>query len=209
MALDAGQAAMLVRATARVSAVILSGDLLVAARRIGIGGGTDPERTAPRALRKLDIRVFVAFIVSHTVHFICVGLLTIATAGANIDARTGYAPVIAVGILFYLACAVVWRVKLRSAAGWVRPKDRAIEVWTLVAIWLAFFQAYITRPLQWWFFPVLAIVLLYALARFVSAALRSGGRYQLTDHASQQDLDRGVRAATTERPDREFEKTLR
>jgi hypothetical protein len=173
MALDAGQAALLVRATARVSAVMLAGNLLVAARRIGAGDTGGPERAALRAPRTLDIGVFVAFIVSHTIHFICVGLLTIATAGANIDARTGYAPVIAVGVLFYLACAAVLRVKLRRRSGWARPKDRHIEVWTLAAIWLAFFQAYVTRPLQWWLFAALAVVLLYALARFVSASLRS------------------------------------
>jgi len=165
MALDAGLAALLVRATARVSAVILAGNLLVAARRVGRVGG--PERAA---LRTLDIRLFVAFIVSHTIHFVCVGLLTIATAGANIDARTGYAPVIAVGVLFYLACGAALRVKLRCSRVWAQPRNRRIEVWSLVAIWLAFFQAYITRPLQSWLFAALAIGLLYSMLVFLARA---------------------------------------
>ena len=163
--MDAGQAAVLVRATARVSAVILAGNLLVAARRVG--GVVGPERAA---LRTFDIRLFVAFIVSHTIHFVCVGLLTLATAGANIDARTGYAPVIAVGVLFYLGCVAVLRVKLRGSFDWARPKDRRIEVWSLVAIWLAFFQAYATRPLESWLFGALAIGLLYSMVVFLARA---------------------------------------
>jgi ABC-type dipeptide/oligopeptide/nickel transport system permease subunit len=117
--------------------------------------------------------VFVAFIVSHTIHFICVTLLIVATRGGRIDARAADALLVAAGLLFYLACAAVLHVKRRPASGWPRPSDRRIEVWTLTAIWLAFFQAYVSRPLQWWLFPALAIVLLYALARFVSASLRS------------------------------------
>jgi len=160
---DAGQAAMLVRATARVSAVILAGNLVVAARRVR---DHDPGR-------EYDLATFIAFIVSHTIHFACVVLLIAATRGGTIGARASDAPVVAVGILFYAACAAVLRAKLRATNDWERPKDRRIEVSLLVAIWLAFFQAYITRPLQWWFFAALALVLLYALARFVSAALRS------------------------------------
>lgn len=169
--MDADQAALLVRATARVSAVILSADMIVASTRIASGG---PERTALRTMdvRRLDIRLFVAFIVSHTIHFVCVGLLTIATAGANIDARSGYTGVSLVGVIFYIACAAVLRVKLRCGAGWAQPRNRRIEVWSLVGIWVAFFQAYITRPLQSWLFAALAIVLLYSVARFLSAALR-------------------------------------
>jgi hypothetical protein len=132
--MDAGQAALLVRATARVSAVILAGNLLVAARRVG--GAAERDALPATELRRLDVATFVAFIVSHTIHFVCVGLLTIATAGANIDARTGYAPVIAVGVLFYLACVAALRVKLRCSRVWAQPRNRRIEVWSLVAIWL-------------------------------------------------------------------------
>jgi hypothetical protein len=172
MMMDADQAALFVRATARVSAIILSANLIVAARRVGA-----PESGALRTneARMLDIRLFVAFIVSHTIHFICVGLLTIATGGANIDARSGYTGVILVGIVFYIACAAVLRVKLRDGAAWTQPRPRHIEMWSLVGIWVAFFQAYITRPLQSWLFAALAIVLLYSVARFLSVALRGKG----------------------------------
>jgi hypothetical protein len=178
MAVDAGQALLLVRATARVSAVILAGNLLVAARRVrGEEGPAQAGHYLRRGdggdVRRADVVTFAAFIVSHTIHFICVTLLIVATRGGHIDARAADALLVAVGLLFYLACAAVLRVKLRGASGWPRPKDRLIEVWMLAAIWLAFFQAYVTRPLQWWLFPALAIVLLYALARFVSASLRS------------------------------------
>lgn len=166
--MDAGQAALLVRATARVSAVILAGNLLVAARRVG--GAAERDALPATELRRLDVATFVAFIVSHTIHFVCVGLLTIATAGANIDARTGYAPVIAVGVLFYLACGAALRVKLRCSRVWAQPRNRRIEVWSLVAIWLAFFQAYITRPLQSWLFAALAIGLLYSMLVFLARA---------------------------------------
>jgi hypothetical protein len=186
MAMDAGQAALLVRATARVSAVILAGNLLVAARRIreegpaeaghyvrqGAGVRANVAAREP-VRRRADIATFAAFIVSHTIHFVCVALLTIATAGANIDARAGYAPVIAIGVLFYVGCVLVMRAKLRQSLGWADARQRRTELWSLVAIWLAFFQAYITRLLQSWLFAALAIVLFYALARFVSAALRS------------------------------------
>jgi hypothetical protein len=162
--MDAEQAALLVRVTARVSAVILAANLLVAAQRMG-----EPERPT---LRLRDVGLFVAFIVSHTIHFLCVGLLTIAAAGANIDVRGGYTGVIMLGIIFYVACAAVLRVKMRCGSAWTQPRSRRIEVWSLVGIWLAFFQAYITRPLQSWLFAALAIVLLYSVARFSSAALR-------------------------------------
>jgi len=168
VAMDAGQAALLVRATARVSAVILAGNLLVAARRVG--GAAERDALPATELRRLDVATFVAFIVSHTIHFVCVGLLTIATAGANIDARTGYAPVIAVGVLFYLGCVAVMRAKLRQSLGWTDPRQRRVELWSLVAIWLAFLQAYITRLLQSWLFGALAIGLLYSMLVFLARA---------------------------------------
>lgn len=169
MTLTADQAALLVRATARVSAVILAANLLAAAKRVSTG---DPAGHG----RHLDVRLFAAFIASHTIHFICVGLLTIATSGANIDARTGYTPVIAVGVLFYVGCFVVMRAKQRPMAGWLSARQRRAEVWPLVAIWLAFVQAYISRPLQSWLFAALAGGLLYALGRFVIEVKRSSVR---------------------------------
>jgi len=169
MAMDADLAALLVRATARVSAVILSASLLAAARRIG-----GPQRAAPRTngerARRLDVAAFIAFIVSQTIHFICVALLTIATAGANIDGPGGYPAVVAVGLLFYAGCAAVLRVKRRASVDWTTPRQRRIELWSLLPIWLVFFVAYASRGRQSWLFAALAIVLLLSMARFVSTA---------------------------------------
>src|SRR5262245_6562152 len=125
MPIDAGLAAMLVRATARVSAVILSVGLFVAARRIR---ARDGRAAHANEMRRLDVAAFAAFIASQTIHFICVGLLTIAAAGANIDGPGGYPAVIAVGLLFYAACAAVLRSKQRPAAGWADERQWHREV---------------------------------------------------------------------------------
>jgi hypothetical protein len=190
MSMDAGLAALLVRATARVSAVILSGSLLVAARRV-----RTPDAAAPptNEMRRFDVATFTAFVVSQTIHFICVGLLTIATSGANIDGPGGYPAVIAVGLLFYAGCAAVLRAKQRAAAEWINRRQRHAELWPLVAIWLVFFVAYASRPLQSWFFAGLALVLLYSLARFLIAAV---------------NVSRGIGAARSELRSQSFAKPL-
>jgi len=166
--IDAEQAALLVRVTARISAAILAADLLVAARRIA-----DAASRGPR-LRTIDVATFVTFLVSHTIHFLCVGLLTIATAGGNIRVRFGPIAVIASGLLFYLVCFAVLRVKRRPTAEWTSAGERRVEAFSMMALWIAFFQAYASRLLQSWFFVALAAVLLYSVARFVGVALRSG-----------------------------------
>lgn len=167
MTFDAEHAALLVRATARVSAAILAVNFLVAARRVsGASSGTID-------VRRIDVATFASFVVSHTIHFICVGLLTIATAGANIDARSGYVPVVALGVVFYFACVAVVRVKRRPSLEWADRRQRRTELWLLAGIWVAFFQAYAGRLLEWWLFTALAALLLYSVARFVTAALRS------------------------------------
>ena len=55
MTVDAQQAAMLVRATARLSAVIVAGNLLAATRRA--------EAVGSSTLRTMDVATFVAFLV--------------------------------------------------------------------------------------------------------------------------------------------------
>src|SRR2546428_2349046 len=81
MALDAGLAALLVRATARVSAVILAGDLLGAARRVG--GAAERDALPATELRRLALAAFVAFIVSPPSHFFLVRLLSIPPGRPN------------------------------------------------------------------------------------------------------------------------------
>ncbi|MBI3493139.1 MAG: hypothetical protein HY047_15375, partial [Acidobacteria bacterium] len=165
----AEHAALLVRVTARISAGILAADLLVAARRVG-------SAEAGRHARSADIATFAAFIVSHTIHFICVGLLTVATAGENVRIRGGPIPVVAFGLLFYVACLAVLHVKRRPAARWTNARDLRLETWLVLALWVTFFQAYATRFLQSWLFTVLAAGLAYSVARFVARALRSNAQ---------------------------------
>ena len=158
MPLDAEQAALLVRVTARISAGLLAANLLMSARRITDGSGLD--RTA-------DVRLFVAFIISHTIHFVCVGLLAFATNGANLESRLGYVPVSALGILFYIGCAMTLAVKVRKGARWTTRRQRNTEVWVLVAIWGGFAQAYVARLRQSPLFAVLALVLVFSLVLFL------------------------------------------
>jgi len=56
----------------------------------------------------------------------------------------------------------------------VSAGQRRVEAFSMMALWIAFFQAYASRLLQSWFFVALAAVLLYSVARFVGVALRSG-----------------------------------
>jgi hypothetical protein len=109
MTVDAQQAAMLVRVTARVSAVIVAGNLLAATRRA--------ESVGSSALRAMDVATFVAFLASHTVHFACVWLLAVATAGDNIRRAGGWMLVDIAALAFYAGAGIVLRVKLRPR-GW-------------------------------------------------------------------------------------------
>ena len=164
MTVDAQQAAMLVRITARVSAVIVAGNLLAAARRA--------ESVGSSALRTMDVATFVAFLASHTVHFACVWLLAVATAGDNIRRAGGWMLVDMAALAFYAGAGIVLRVKLRPR-GWRSVPERRLELGLLVIVSLVFFQAYALRLLQSWFFAALAALLAYSVAGFVRAALRS------------------------------------
>jgi hypothetical protein len=164
MAIDAQQAALLVRATARVSAVIVAANLLAAARR------AEPARSS--ALRTMDVSTFLAFLVSHTLHFACVWLLAVATGGDNIRRAGGWVLVVMAALVFYAGAGAVLRVKLRPR-GWRSARERRIELGLLVIVWLVFFQAYALRLLQSWLFAALAVLLAYSVAGFLRAALKS------------------------------------
>ncbi|HEU4939612.1 MAG TPA: hypothetical protein VFT39_24350 [Vicinamibacterales bacterium] len=146
MTLDAKQAALVVRVTARISAGLLAANLLVSARRITDGRGV---------YRSADVRHFVAFFASHTIHFICVGLLALATNGANLESPLGYAPSILVGLLFHVGCAGILRVKMRDGDRRSTRSERNTELWLLVAVWLGFAQTYVPRLFQSPFFTAL------------------------------------------------------
>ena len=164
MTVDAQQAAMLVRATARLSAAIVAGNLLVAMRRA--------EAVGSSSFRTMDVATFVAFLVSHTVHFACVWLLAVATGGDNIRSAGGWILVVMAALAFYAGAAIVLSVKLRPR-GWRSVSERRLELGLLVIVWLVFFQAYALRLLQSWLFAALAVLLAYSVAGFLRAALRS------------------------------------
>src|SRR5437867_5080974 len=117
MAIDAQQAALLVRVTARVSAAIVAADLVTAARRAA--------RPGSAALRTADMATFVAFLASHTVHFVCVLLLAAAPGGENIRNSGGWVLVVMAALMFYGGAGMVVRVKLRRLA---QPRERRVEL---------------------------------------------------------------------------------
>jgi hypothetical protein len=164
LTVDAQQAAMLVRATARLSAAIVAGNLLAATRRA--------EAVGSSAARTMDVATFVAFLASHTVHFACVWLLAFATGGDNIRRAGGWILVVMAALVFYAGAGVVLRVKLRPS-GWRSAGERRLELGLLAIVWLVFFQAYALRLVQSWLFAVLAALLAYSVAGFLRAALRS------------------------------------
>jgi hypothetical protein len=80
MVLDAAVIAIAVRTTARISAVLLAANLVIAARRLAAVRRVDrdPEAQPPSpvlrpigvpTLRAADLATFAAFLVSHTIHF--------------------------------------------------------------------------------------------------------------------------------------------
>ena len=164
MALDAQQAALLVRVTARVSAVVVAANIIIATRRAVKPGSP--------ALRRMDVGTFLAFLTTHTIHFICVLLLAAATEGDNIRNAGGWLLVAGSAVAFYVGAAVVLRLKLRPAF-WRSPAERRVETVLLVVVWLVFFQAYALRFLQSWLFAALALLLVYSVAGLLRVALRS------------------------------------
>jgi hypothetical protein len=185
-------AAVAVRTTARISAVLLAVNLIVTARRLAAATPAEPDtQTAPpviktpassqpgtpgtqrflgwRDARTLDLVTFAAFLFSHTVHFTSVALLAFATDGASMRNSGGWIAAMIVASLFYLSAWGVFRGKRRGGDGWTSTWSRRREIIVLTVIWLVFFQAFalrLGRPL----FAVLAAGLLYALVRFLVAA---------------------------------------
>ena len=125
-----------------------------------------------RSARELDMATFVAFLVSHTIHFACVALLALATGGASIRDSGGWPAAMVVATLFYLSGWGVFRGKRRPCDAWTSTWQRRREIGVLIVVWLIFFLAFAPRagtPA----FAVLSVGLVYSLVRFLTAALRS------------------------------------
>src|SRR5207237_931291 len=107
MVLDAAVTLEAVRWTARLSALLLTVNLIVVSRRVRVRGGSP--------WRAIDAGTFGAFLGSHTVHFIFLIVLASGTDGRSIRDSGGWIPAIVVATIFYLGCGTAMRVKLRPA----------------------------------------------------------------------------------------------
>jgi hypothetical protein len=163
MPLGVEETAALVRATARVSALVFAASLAAAARRLAAGADI-------RAARRADIAAFAAFLGAHTIHFATVLMLAGATSGENIRHAGGWIPTLAAAGAFYASCAAVLRGRLRQTARWATAGARRLDVATMAILWLVFFQAYALRLFQSAWFAALAVVLAASLALFAAAA---------------------------------------
>ena len=92
-------AELIVRLTARVSVVLFAAGLILFAA----GYPHDPRRLS------VATRFFGGFIVAHTIHFASVAWLAVVTSGDNIQERDGWAVVVTVALLFYMAVFIVLR----------------------------------------------------------------------------------------------------
>jgi hypothetical protein len=176
MFLDADVVAVSVRTTARISAVLLATNLVAAARRLALAASAVPDTLSAswRDARKLDVTTFAAFLVSHTIHFACVALLALATDGASMrDTLGGWTAAMIVAALFYLGGWGVLRAKQRRTHGWAGTRQRLREMSVLAIVWLVFFLAFLGRSTRSLLFLSLTTALVFALALFTLAGVRS------------------------------------
>jgi hypothetical protein len=169
---DEEQVRLIVRVTARLSAVAFLAALgWVAASR----------RSAPRHLHGA-IRLFVAFLAIHTIHFSAVLALSLVTAGENIRERGGWAVVPVVAAAFYLSAFGILRT-WRSAAA-LRPVSRAslagahLSVLFIGAIFLNSYLSRVATMPQYWLWAaamVVTVAAYLARAHRVSAPRRRRG----------------------------------
>ena len=177
MFLDPAMVALAVRTTARISAVLLATNLIVAARRLSAGSNPTLPPPRPRRLfqvRTLDTSTFAAFLVSHTIHFAFVALLARATNGESMrDNLGGWTAAMIVAALFYLGGWGVLRAKQRPTHGWAGTRQRLREMGVVAIAWMVFFLAFLGRSTGSLLFGSLTIALVVSLGLFVVAGIRS------------------------------------
>jgi hypothetical protein len=134
----------MVRLTARVSV------LMFAAALIAFAAGYQHDR------QRLHVgtRLFAGFVVAHTIHFATVAWLAVVTSGENVRERDGWAVVVTVALLFYLAVFSVLRAWGHTALG--RTSSWTLRVTAngaIVAITAVFLNSYLGRvgrmPVYW------------------------------------------------------------
>ena len=165
-----------VRATARLSALLLATNLFIAARRLWTITPTELEAVRAKSWRtapELDVASFAAFLVSHTIHFACVALLALNTSGESMRNNGGWTAALFVATLFYLGGWGVFRAKQRPTNGWVGTRQRLCEMSVLAMVWTVFFLGFLGRSTRSLLFASLTIALLFSLALFAVAGVRS------------------------------------
>jgi hypothetical protein len=168
---EQAQVELIVRVTARISAGAFALALMLFA--------AGPSNRSPS--HWLDIRAFVAFILAHTIHFGAVAWLAALTAGDNIHQRGGWAVVLTVAVLFYLAAFQILRVWHGLRKGRSLSRGACLTAHGSVAlIAVVFLNSYLARvgrmPLYW--VPAIGLVAIVAIyfARLAPAASASGRR---------------------------------
>jgi hypothetical protein len=141
---------LIVRLTARLSAAIFAAALVLFA------AGYQHDRRHLYA----GSRLFAGFVVAHTIHFLTVAWLAFVTAGDNIRERDGWAVVVTVALLFYMAVFSVLRAWGDAAVGRSSRRLRVTANVAVVAIAAVFLNSYLARvvrmPLYW--LPALGLV---------------------------------------------------
>jgi hypothetical protein len=141
---------LIVRLTARLSAAMFAAALLLFAAGY------------PHDRRRLSVgtRLFAGFIVAHTIHFGTVAWLAVVSAGENIRERDGWAVVVTVALLFYLAVFLVLGAWHEAAASrWWSRSLRAMTNVAVMAIAAVFLNSYLARvgPMPVFWLPVLGL----------------------------------------------------
>lgn len=165
-AVDQPGVELIVRLTARVSAAAFAAALILFA--------AGDRQNRPRLY--FGTRLFAAFVVAHTIHFLTVAWLAVVTGGENIRERDGWPVVVLVALLFYLAAFSVLRAWGDTAMG--RPSSRSLSVMAnvaVVAIAAVFLNSYLARvarmPMYWLPAAGLAGVVVVYFVRTRGAAL--------------------------------------
>lgn len=156
-----------VRVTARLSAIAWLAALALCAIRY---------RTEPRRIVEA-IRLLVAFIVLHTIHFGTVVWLAVLTAGENVDERGGWPAMLGAAAAFYLAAFSILR--MWGGVATAQPvSDAARGAAQLGVLFIAaiFLNSYVSRtesmPIYWiWTMAMVLVVIVY----LVRSARRPSG----------------------------------
>ena len=138
------QVELIVRLTARVSGTAFAAALILFA----VG-----HRRGRRGAR-YGVRLFLGFIVAHTIHFSAVVWLAGLTAGENIQERGGWPVVLAAALLFYLTVFAILRAwRVLDSGGVLSPGGRLAAHAGITLIAVVFLNSYLGRvsdkPLYW------------------------------------------------------------